>query len=999
MSDLQENISIILQVVDNTNNRLKKFSKEVEEVGTKSNRAAEGTDKASAGMNRVGISANKASAGMSKAGLSAEDAAIKTGKLADSTGKASLGFGSLIGKVTAFASALATIAYPVVEAATFERKMSEVKAITGATDEVMAKMSDTAKTLGRETEFSATAAAEGMKMLGMAGLTADQAITALPATLNLAQAGAIGLGESADFVTNIMGGMGLGVNDLSHIVDSLAVTATSSNSSVTELAQAMSYAAPAAKAAGVSLEETAGVMGILHNNGIKASRAGMGVKAMITKLLAPTKEAQTALDALGVSVSTNADGSLNLTKTLEDLSKANMGVAEAAKIFGLETMGVALAASAGTADIEKLTDANQHASDVMDGYNGAAEKMAATMNDNLVGSWRNLMSAVSGLAITLGEHLTPIIMLVVDGLTDLINGVTDLAEKYPQLTNVVMYAVGAFVVYKSTVAAAQVANLLFGGSLAGLIPKITSIASAITVLSSSFTKVKGLLTALMTPTTALGGALRMLGAIGAAAFVGWEIGGLLLNFDVVKKAGIALASGLTKSFLEIKKAWAWITGGDTAAIQKEIDEADKIYSEMFADVGKKAKDTAAEAGNTHKEITNKVKAETAVQVKAVDDATKKMGAAYDELNAKAGTGKKNEKQDEFGLTASERASVDEQTKKLSELNTGVKASAEEPKTGEAKQKVSTDGAARNVHPASYASRGVKKGVGRGNEGEDDRVAKEEAESNRGSQSNKEDKKSRSSRKASEKELAGANGVTDEQWAQLSQESKDKLKDKRLQDAEANKGKKKLDYFNSKNRFRGGAEEGVKDYFNSRTNRFRQDTPKSSGNSADALLALNSQKTEEFAKSKAEERRAKSTANSEAQSYAQGEARNKFTETIARNKSESRGNNLSSANNTIAKIGSTYANFTGDVGKTVNNLLNGIEKVSKTRVPTSSTALLKDSSIGSDPVTEKTKNVQQKGTGGAPSKVVELRLGGAALTGSDSSVESFIDQLEQAGLTA
>lgn len=86
-----------------------------------------------------------------------------------------------------------------------------------------------------------------MGNLARAGLTAKDAIAALPAVLSLAQAGGIGLGEASEYVTKAVMGMGLQFTDAGRVADVLAAGANASNTSVTGLAQALSYAAPVAK--------------------------------------------------------------------------------------------------------------------------------------------------------------------------------------------------------------------------------------------------------------------------------------------------------------------------------------------------------------------------------------------------------------------------------------------------------------------------------------------------------------------------------------------------------------------------------------------------------------------------------------------------------------------------------------------------------------------------------------------------------------------------------
>jgi len=111
----------------------------------------------------------------------------------------------------------------------------------------------------------------------------------------------------------------------------------------------------------------------------------------------------------------------------------------------------------------------------------------------------------------------------------------------------------------------------------------------------------------------------------AAAFAGWQIGSWLYEqSDIAKKAGNRIAATFTWLGLKAKKAWAWISGGDTAAVQRELDQASAIYRQMFDEIGQGAK----EAGSAHKKVATSAKSSAAMQAKSQKSATDAMKKAY-----------------------------------------------------------------------------------------------------------------------------------------------------------------------------------------------------------------------------------------------------------------------------------------------------------------------------------------------------------------------------------
>jgi TP901 family phage tail tape measure protein len=321
-----------------------------------------------------------------------------------------------------FALAGAALGVPlaagVASFARFEQSMNKVQAVSGATAKQMEGLSAIAKEMGSTTEFTASQAADALTFLAMAGLDANQSMEALPGTLQLATAGGIGLAESADIVTNVLAGLGLGVEDLGRVSDVLTATASQANTSVSEMGQAMKVAAPLAAATGVTVEEASAALGVLANNGIKGAEAGTKLRSMLIRLQKPTKEAQTALDSLGVSLTDKDDNFRGLTPILKDLRDAQLGVSDAAAIFGVQTSGAALAAVNYASDIEKLNGKLENAA-------GTTKRMADIMGKGLTKDLIALGSALEGLAIEVFEDMAGDMSGFVQGIRDSVLALKD----------------------------------------------------------------------------------------------------------------------------------------------------------------------------------------------------------------------------------------------------------------------------------------------------------------------------------------------------------------------------------------------------------------------------------------------------------------------------------------------------------------------------------------------------------------------------------------------
>ena len=158
----------------------------------------------------------------------------------------------------------------------------------------------------------------------------------------------------------------------------------------------------------------------MANSGIKASSAGTALRTGLSNMAKPTKQMAAYMDRYGISLQTNADGSVNLRDTMEHLREKMGGLstteqaAAASAIFGKNAMSGWLSIiNASDQDFEKLTGA-------IDNCDGTAEEMALTMQDNLAGQITILKSALQELAIQIGDALMPTVRKIVEKIQDFV---------------------------------------------------------------------------------------------------------------------------------------------------------------------------------------------------------------------------------------------------------------------------------------------------------------------------------------------------------------------------------------------------------------------------------------------------------------------------------------------------------------------------------------------------------------------------------------------------
>jgi len=274
--------------------------------------------------------------------------------------------------------------------------------------DAFASLEAAARRTGSTTEFTASQSAEALNFLAMAGFNAENAIAALPGVVDLATASSLDLATATDIASDSLGAFNLMSKDseqlgknLQRVNDVIAKTATSANTSVTDLFEAIKDGGPVATTAGASLETFASLAGTLANAGIKGSRAGTTLKNTFLSFAAPSSSAAKILKRLGVQTQ-DADGNmLDIVQTLDSLNKSLDGLGSAERsailegIFGkIPIAGVNVLLAAGTDQLKEYRRA-------LEGAGGASASMAQTMRDTLQGRLNSLKSAVEGVSISL----------------------------------------------------------------------------------------------------------------------------------------------------------------------------------------------------------------------------------------------------------------------------------------------------------------------------------------------------------------------------------------------------------------------------------------------------------------------------------------------------------------------------------------------------------------------------------------------------------------------
>lgn len=317
--------------------------------------------------------------------------------------------------------------------ASFEDAMARVGTVSGAVGDELQALEEAARSSGETTRYSASEAAMGMEKFALAGFQVHEIVAALPGMLDLAAAGAIDLARAADIVSDVMTVFGEEASETARYADVFATAQARANVTVDMLGESLSYAAAAAAAAGMDLEETTAIIATLGDAGIKGSRAGTALDAMLRDIRSSTEEGKLALGSYLIEVYDVEGEMRSLTDILEDMEAAMAGMtgeqrdAELAAIFQQYALrGVNSIMQLGTRHVREL-EAGLRTSE------GAASNMATAMEDTLGGALRELRSSYEELSISLAETVGPAFKDLVETITEMVRHVSNLDPEVQKL--------------------------------------------------------------------------------------------------------------------------------------------------------------------------------------------------------------------------------------------------------------------------------------------------------------------------------------------------------------------------------------------------------------------------------------------------------------------------------------------------------------------------------------------------------------------------------------
>ncbi len=498
----------------------------------------------------------------------------------------------------------------------FESAMVNVRKTVGGTDAEIEELGNKLRNLSMKIPVDAGGLAEIAATAGQLGIASGDIVKFTELTAKMSTAFDMTADEAAQSIGKIRNIFNLNIEGVEAFGDAVNRLGNTTSARESEIVEVMTRIGGASQQFGLATEEAAALSAAMIGLTKSPEVAATAINALLMKLQTAesgTEDFKAALAQVGYSAVDMAnmvkkspqEAINNLLGSLKDLD----GMERAqilTKLFGAEHQD----------EIASLVGG-------LESYNAALGQVANKAA--LAGSMTEEFGAKAGSS---ESRLMILKNTALDIWTSLGDGIKPLINLFVELGIAVLKPIAAFTRSMKEIVA-------YTGVVTALSFSAKSLASVFAIGQMAVSKFGLAGSATVVRLAELGGKVKFLtGLMGrlnpvmAAALLGWDIGQVLNRFDVVKRAGVALMSTLHKGFLRVKQGWAWLTGGDTAAIEQHIAQVDATYAQMFADIGREQKQSAQSRAQTEAGLTGKIKAEASKREGVEKQALNKMKTAY-----------------------------------------------------------------------------------------------------------------------------------------------------------------------------------------------------------------------------------------------------------------------------------------------------------------------------------------------------------------------------------
>lgn len=307
-----------------------------------------------------------------------------------------------------------------------QRAGSVMGDVTYENQERMESLRQAAMDVAKDYPLTNIDAANALGELAKSGLSYQKSLAALRPATEIAVAGQIDLADAAKYVAATVNTFGVqGSDAIGSVGDAFVKAANVSNAEIGDIALAMTYAGSYAKGFGLSVEEASAALALLGKNGIVGSKAGTQLRSVLGSLARPTSLAKEAMRKYNLEFTT-ADGKFkSLAGVAKELNRELGGLSQVERENVLGTLFGKYGGNLSrylTKDPQKFINLLEQ----IEGASGEAAKQASRALSPLEKAFVELKGSVENFAVSLGNAMTPGLLLAAGALDSMAEAAADL---------------------------------------------------------------------------------------------------------------------------------------------------------------------------------------------------------------------------------------------------------------------------------------------------------------------------------------------------------------------------------------------------------------------------------------------------------------------------------------------------------------------------------------------------------------------------------------------
>ena len=326
--------------------------------------------------------------------------------------KAFQGFGVILGGVVGMFAMLGRyVTGSIKTLREFEQANADLSTILGTTRDGMKSLTESAKSLGRTTEYTASQVTELQTALAKLGFKEGQIMGMQKSILQFATAVGANLGEAAEVAGSTLRAFNLTSADTDDVLGTLAVATNNSALSFEKIRTSIGTVFPVANAFGLSVKDATALLGSLANAGFDASTAATATRNILLKLVDANGKLAKQLGGSARSFDEIIDG-------LQKLKEQGTDLNEALELTDRRSVSAFSSLLSGAESAKELRAS-------LEDVSGELDRIQSQRLNTLEGSVKLMKSAWEGLTLAF-EESNGVFKDTVDWLTKLIQKTQEL---------------------------------------------------------------------------------------------------------------------------------------------------------------------------------------------------------------------------------------------------------------------------------------------------------------------------------------------------------------------------------------------------------------------------------------------------------------------------------------------------------------------------------------------------------------------------------------------